>query len=421
MPKRLIYVPIEPYQARSTEYMSVKDGVYETCFKELSVPFIAVRPDPSQHTFSKQIGSGLVLDAVQRASWGFCQTEILLNMLSNGQLNPEEDVIYIEDFWHPGFEMIPYAQSMILGYDQARHVPVYSFCHAQSTDPYDFTYPMRGWMRNMERGWAMYQCAITCACHQMLEQWEQGGLPATKLRPCGLVFNAKAVLRIANMEHCTRADLQSRGKVVVFSSRWDTEKNPDFFMALVHKVLSHRTDVRFIICTGHKKLKSNDPELLKSLQRLLDLYQGQVFLIEGLSKQGYYRVLREAKVQFNCASQDFISYTLLDAVVNGCAPLYPRYLTFPDALNNSELNLYHSGDLDNAASKLFALLDTPLEDYSWVWRKYETSAARMLQAMGWQFHLLDVRGNERTVPKIAWLDRLTVNQLRTYFDSIEKP
>lgn len=420
MPKRLIYIPIEPYQARSTEYMSVEGGVYETCFEELGVPFVTLRPDPALHTFSKEIRSGLVLDAVQRASWGFQQTEQLLGMISNGWCNPEEDVIYIEDFWHPGFEMIPYAQSMLLGYDQAKHVPVYSFCHAQSTDPYDFTYPMRGWIRDMERGWAKYQSAIICACLEMVEQWNLGGLPAAKLRPCGLAFNAKAVLRIANMTYCTQSEVQGRDKVVVFSSRWDTEKNPDFFMSLIHKVLRHRTDVRFIICTGHKKLKSNDPGLLEALDRLIESERGRVFLIEGLSKSGYYRVLREAKVQFNCADQDFVSYTLLDAAVNGCAPLYPRHLTFPDALNNSKLNLYCPSDLDDAASKLFVLLDTPLEDYSWVWQKYETSVARMLQAMGWEFRLRDAQGKEWPVPQIAFLNTLTVDQLRAYFSSMEK-
>jgi hypothetical protein len=94
-----------------------------------------------------------------------------------------------------------------------------------------------------------------------------------------------------------------------------------------------------------------------------------------------------AKVQFNCADQDFVSYTLLEAAAFNCAPLYPRYLTFPDALQHNNRHLYEKRNLQDAKAKLYELLDASeygefKEDYSWVYKPFEGSVERMLRVMG---------------------------------------
>lgn len=407
MPSKLIYLPIEAYQSRSTEYMSVKGGVYESCFLEAGVEFEAIRPWSGVN----EIQRGIVVDYLTRSRWGFAQIETLLRRLSEGSLDPAEHVIFIEDFWTPGFEMIPYAQSLKYGYDVTKHVPVYSFCHAQSTDPHDFTARMSYWMRSMEKGWADYQSGIVCASKEMIQQWLRGGLPSGKLKLCGLSFNADAMRRMFNVP----AQLpRRRDPSVVFSSRWDEEKNPDYFLALAEHYASHRPEVQFIVCTGLDTLTSNEPALLSKLHDYCLRFKN-LQVETGLSKERYFRLLRSAKVQFNCASQDFVSYTLLDAMLNGCAPLYPDILTFPDALNNSGKNLYSSHGsfkstshigIKDCVKKLDALLDSDWEDYSWVYRKYEASTKRKLAAMG--FHQFE------SVPSLAWLNSLSVGALKEF-------
>lgn len=408
-PERLIYLPIEQYASRSTEYMSCVDGVYETCFAEAGIPFEAIRPE---HTINS-IKQGAVVDYLQRSKWGFAQIAEVLSRISRGEIDPKKDVIFFEDFWTPGFEMLPYAQSLKFGYDVKSHVPVYSFCHAQSTDPFDFTAKMSDWMRPMELGWAKYQAGVVCASKEMRWQWEAGGLPHLKLHVCGLSFNAGVLRRLFSVpEH---VNYESRSESVVFSSRWDSEKNPLFFLALAEYFAQHRPAVEFVVCTGLPSLTSNDPTLLDAL-RAYTLRYDNLVVMEGLSKRRYFEILRGSKVQFNCASQDFVSYSLLDAMLNGCAPLYPGILTFPDALNHSKKNLYesHFGStshlyLKDAIAKLNVLLDSPVDDYSWVWRKYETSTQRKLAAMGF-----DLGG--RTVPFMRWMDSLTVDEIKDYFN-----
>lgn len=387
MPSRLIYVPIESYKSRYTEYMSTDGGVYETCFREAGVDFQAIRP---WHA-TEEIKNGIVLDYNVRSQWSFNQVLALLEMLSKGQLDPKQDAIYFEDFWTPGFEMIPYAQCLKFGYSKAGHVPVYSFCHAQSTDPYDFTADMAYWMRPMEQSWATYQRAVMCSSKEMVHQWRVGQLPYERLRWCGHSFHSGVIKQRFGVPEVVNGE--GREDRVVYSSRWDTEKNPWFFLALAEKFQHERPNVRFVICTSLKELTSNDPQLL---ELLYCKSRPNVDVVQKLTKQQYFEELRRAKVQFNCASQDFVSYCLLDAALNGCAPLYPHRLTFPDALNNSNKNLYAKGDADfnrssngqvvaalqSAADKLNALLDSPWESYEWLCKKYEGSTRRKLAAIG---------------------------------------
>jgi glycosyltransferase involved in cell wall biosynthesis len=379
--------------------------MYETNFSKAGVPFLAVRPDK----VLRNIKAGIVLDYIERSSWAFDQVKWLLHAMKDGFVTPGRDVIYFEDFWTPGFEMIPYAQSLRFGYHKQQHVPVYSFCHAQSTDPYDFMAPMAWWARSMELGWAQYQNAIVCASFEMESQWAAGGLPVSKLIPCGHTYNADVARRMFQVPQ----DVSNvkRGNHVVFSSRFDAEKNPHYFLAVTKWFSKHRPEVKFIICTGLHELTSNEPSALVALTAAMQA-QGNIILRTGLSKAEYFWNLRTAKVQFNCASQDFVSYALLDAVLNGCAPLYPWVLTFPDALNRRSINLYRTSFerhkiVEEVVPKLNALLDEPWEDYSYVYSKYESSTRRKLRVMGF---------DTGSVPDLYTLNQMRVDALKEYLD-----
>lgn len=377
MPKRIIYLPLEAYQSRYTEYTAARRGMYETIFTDNKIPFITLRPTEEV----LQIKTGAVLDGLARSVWGFAQTSMLNGMIAGGKVNPEEDVIYIEDFWHPGFEMIPYVQSLIHGNDRSKHVPVYAFCHAQSTDPFDFTAPWAWWIRDMERGWLTYLNRVFCATHQMKYQFQDGMLDSTKLQPIGHIWNSKALeflFSVSKPDHS-----MPRQPWVVYSSRLDTEKNPLFFCEVAKRVLEKRPHVVFKICSGHNNIKTNDPAIKATIVDMAQKFPDNFDVELELSKAEYFDILRNASVQMNTADQDFISYTLLEATYFGCAPLYPNYHTFPDALNRAEECLYKHKDVDDAVEKLLALLDNKKqEDYDYVWQKYESSGNRLLSTMG---------------------------------------
>ena len=70
-------------------------------------------------------------------------------------------------------------------------------------------------------------------------------------------------------------------------------------------------------------------------------------------------MLSQSKVQFNCALQDWVSFTLLEALTFGCAPLYPMHRSFPETLQFAEDYLYAPFSLESANAKLDYILSHP--------------------------------------------------------------
>jgi hypothetical protein len=386
MPSRVIVLPIEPYASRYTQYTSVKNGVYDACFLEAGVKFLTIRPDCNL----RQIKHGQVLDVISRTEWGFTQVAILVEFIMKGGIDPREDVIYLEDFWTPGFEQIMYAQSSKFGPNYREHCKVYSFFHAQSVDKNDFTYPWAYWMQPLEKVWFDYQEGIFCAASQMIPLLADAGFPIIKsnrykILPIGHWFHKQAMLRIAGMGTILAfAEWIIKNKTVVYSARWDVEKNPAFFMDLMELVLKERQDINFIVCTGQPRLTSNSSALLERITNLVKSCDPLIKVLPGLSLNHYYAILRNSRVQFNCAVQDWISYTLLDATINGCAPLYPHWLSFPDALEHNPRHLYKNMDLQDAKEKLYALIDSKEMDVNWVYKKYEDTGKKAMRYMGFK-------------------------------------
>ena len=132
--KKVFYFGLEPLKARYTyqlskEWMPATFAPYEKAGK---LQFIDVEGefDPDQ-----QIKVGAVLDAVGRGKFAMSQCSNFLDMLNRDEVS-NGDVIFLQDYWHPGIESILYALDL---YDIK--VDIYAMLHAQSVDEYDFTWP----------------------------------------------------------------------------------------------------------------------------------------------------------------------------------------------------------------------------------------------------------------------------------------
>jgi glycosyltransferase involved in cell wall biosynthesis len=398
MPSKFIYLPVEPYQERWTEYQSTPNGTVETGLRKWNIPYEALRPD---HRV-RRIVTGQVLDVVERSKWAFEQVLMLQDMMLRGKIT-RNDSIFIEDFWHPGMEMIPYTMQYVFGNNASNWPLLYSYCYAQSVDPNDFTYPMAWWMRGFEQAWAKCMRIIFVADKAMTTMLTTAKPPiasSDNIDVVGLFYDSDVIRQFAGQAYNHSRSSRPRNNNVIFTSRWDKEKNPTFFIELVRSVMRDREDVVFHVCTGAPKMRSNDDHLLELLPMMQELFPDNFFLHEGLSKAGYYEQLSRAKVQFNCARQDFVSFTLLDATLMGCAPLYPNWLTFPGVLEGRQENLYENENIVSAKARLYHLLDCPTEDYSWVYQKYELALQRVLRAMDF------------TVPVAPSLSALNANTRR---------
>lgn len=375
---KLWYLPLEAYAARYTEYLSTPYGFVETDLKRLQIPYEVIRP----HNDLLQITTGQVLDVTARTIWAFDQIAILVAKIVAGEVK-RDDVIYIEDMWHPGFEQLPYAMAMKFGHDRKTWPKMYVFCHAQSVDENDFTYPMRGWMRNFEHAIAKLSAGIFVAAKGLEDRLENAKVSHGNVHTVGTVFNGEVLMSIAGMSKLPM--VKNRGKRVVYSSRWDSEKDPMFFLQLVEHVMERRKDIEFVVCSSNPQIRSNAPGILSAFKTIKARFQKNFTVHTNLSKQKYFEILSKSKVQFNCAKQDWVSYVLLEAALFGCAPLYVSRLSFPRALDFNMEHLFTPESIPDAYEKLCKLIDSKEErTYEWVYRRYEGSFHRMLSIMGFK-------------------------------------
>lgn len=385
---RLFYVPLESYAERYTlQWSAPKTGWIERNLIKAGIDYVRIDGEKSNAT--RTIKTGCVLDAVGRSIHCFSQIKELLLMAESGAIT-DKDTIYFDDFWHAGIEALPYAFDLF-----NVHPEMYAFLHAQSVDEFDFTAAMK-WIRPFETGIGNVLDGIFVCCPMLEELCIQGGIaPRGRFYVTGHPFSSEEVMErmpnwyqnaIARPKTCSTLH---RLNQVVYSSRWDNEKNPGFFLDVAKEVIRRRQDVRFVICTGATKIRSNRQELLDRLYYECQHSDGLIVLKEGLTKEEYYSELCKSKVQFNCANQDWIAITLLEASVAGCYPVYPYFRSFPEAFLHNYEYMYEHLDKKHAADKICEVMNhddlwsyEAIKSREWLHSRFDTSWVRMLEAMG---------------------------------------
>lgn len=382
------YLPLPRYAERYTEYLSGSKGVFEQQLLDWEIPFRAIRPSNELH----YIATGVVLDPEVMCRWGFAQTFTMVKNIMDGAVS-EGDTIHFEDFWHPGMEMIPYALSLKGLY---KKVTLSAYNFAQSVDPNDFTAKMMmPWIRGFEMAWESCLDFIFCASPDhvelMKEGWGYGYLPGQcKYIAVGTMFSSDYLKQAYNPRV---PGTDKREKVVVYSSRLDEEKDPHYLIAVIKAVHLLDPEIEFVICSSAKELRGDDfaVQWLTNADDLKGDVPTNVTVLTGMTKTQYYEALSRSAVQFNCAKQDFVSYTLLEATTFGCVPFYPiQVASFPPALGQSEELLYDKElGPEYCAQRLVKLVNkhakTPVNNNGalvWVYQKYDHSIERMLLQLG---------------------------------------
>ena len=321
-------LPLESYKARYTEYlMDIERKAFSPYF---NADFLL--PSEESGFVTLNINTGEVLDSVARPLWALQQMEMLLKKA------PRFGKVWFSDFYHPGLDALPYTRGQFVAC---------SYLWAQTFDIFDFTQQFLHWMRPIEiAGFNIYsKVFVASPLLKELITVAMGPEIGMKIEVVGLPFDSVHIQSIAGQLPA------SRPYDVVWSSRFDMEKNPDFFLDLVES----RTDLRFVICTGHPMLKGSAIGAVKRATQLAAT-RPNLTIAAGLSKPEYLKMLASSKVQFNAASQDWVSFTLLEALSMGCLPLYPNWRDFPQALQYRARNLYAPEDISAADMALQELL-----------------------------------------------------------------
>ena len=349
--RRLFYMGLEPYKARYTLQLTEWNT---RVFDRRGLTYVVVPGDTL--TSDQAIVTGQVLDAHGRTYYGMSQLMNLIKMMKAGEVT-NEDVIYFEDMFQPGIESLPYILNQV---PQTLRPRIFVRCLAQSIDPDDFVHVwgMSKWMGLYEK----MVCelvrdsggAVLASNEEMVMNMKIAGWDCPIYNISGLAFGKEEVKeRVGEIKR-----FHQRKHRVVFSARWDQEKQPDFYMDLIdHWHLRHpKTYVEFCICSG-AKLRTNNEGYLQRTRDMIE--SGRLKLYEDLDKNAYYNIVNDSRVVFNCALQDWVSNTISEADTLGCNVLYPAYRSFPETLANDHERMYVPWSLEDAMNKLEPLLERP--------------------------------------------------------------
>jgi glycosyltransferase involved in cell wall biosynthesis len=328
---RIAYLPLEPYKERYTELLC---GWTMNAWEDLNdSPLTTIYG----RSFHELIQTGPVLDAHGRCVYSLSQIAHLAELLRMGE---QFDVIYLDDMFSPGYEALPYILDQLPA-SQKRPL-IYTYNFAQSVDIYDFTYKMRRWMRHYEQIVSETCAGVFVASEIHEELMRVAGLECP-VHVVGHQLDSESVRQIAGLGQLRWDD---REQQVVFNSRFDSEKQPHFFMDLVERLSDQ---YKFVVCTGSKELRSNDKF---ALGRALQLeYEGKLTIARDMTKHTYYEILGRSRVHFNCALQDFISYGLLEASALGTITIVPAYRSFV-GLFTDPAHYYIPWNLDHAIQQV---------------------------------------------------------------------
>ena len=362
----LYYLPLEPYVERYTALMSCIDGWAEDNFKKYGIDFIRIE---GNKLGTGTIKNGVVLDACGRSYYAMSQIMQITKLIHEGKVK-DNDVIYVEDFWHPGIESLFYIRHLT-----GIKFKIGTFIHAQSVDDTDFAYKMKDWMRPIEQGFGkQYDFIFTCSEILRGLCLEAGIAKEENIFTVGLPYNSSKLLK--QVEQMGVKYPTQKEDFVLFCSRFDAEKDPMFFLDLCEAC----PDTNFVLVNPRKdRAISNDK---KVVERLKNNKPKNLKIVATYKKKDYYQLLSKAKIVFNCAHQDWVSWTLLEAITFKCIPLYPIWKDFPLELHNDSRYLYAKRNLEDAKKHLYNLLETNFdESLNYVIEKHDDSWRKYLEIM----------------------------------------
>ena len=345
---------LEPYKARYTLQLTEWNT---RVFEARGINYHIVGGETL--TTDQQIVTGQVLDAHGRSYFGMSQLMNLVKLMKEGEVT-SEDVIYFEDMFQPGFESLPYILNQV---PQSHRPKIFVRCLAQSIDPDDFVHVwgMAKWMGLYEQMVceAVRQSGggILATNEEMVMHMKIAGWEAPIYNISGLAFGKREVQERVG----TIKPFNERKHRVVFSARWDQEKQPDFYMDLIEAWHNRHpgSGVEFCVCSG-AKLKSNNDSYMKRTRDLQAM--GLLTVYEDLAKNDYYNIVNDSRVVFNCALQDWVSNTVSEADSLGCNVLYPAYRSFPETFSNDHTRLYVPWSIYDVLDKLETLMQEPHVD-----------------------------------------------------------
>ncbi len=362
--KTLYYIPIEPLSERYTEQ-------WYTYFpkefqKEFNVEIIDGIP------LSDTVNVGTFLDINSTIAYKNSQMIKIAKLFQENKVQ-DDSVFFFGDLEFWGIESLRLMADM-----NNIKIKLYAYLHAASYVEKDAFQIAEDYQKYTELGWvlAMDKVFIATNHHKKLFMKTRGTLAAfddyQKLEK-----KFKVVGNPLFMDAYKNYNQKKKNKILC-TNRPDTEKMVDVTMEIFKVLKKENPDWEFVMCTGRKYYKSNNPKIEKQAKELEQ--EGIITIKSNLSKDEYHKELSEAKVVVtNNEIEETFGYCPMEAALYNAAPICPNLLSHPELLENNKELLYTPGNYKNCIDKIKNIMTNPLREYKHYTDKYNSN--KVIQKM----------------------------------------
>lgn len=124
-----------------------------------------------------------------------------------------------------------------------------------------------------------------------------------------------------------RAPVRAQGPIILWNHRWEHDKGPDVFFALLRRLAERGVPFRLAVCG--ESYRRRPPVFDEAREALSDRI---VHWGHADGRDAYLALLRRAHLAISTAGHEFFGVSVLEATWCGARPLVPDRLAYPELL-----------------------------------------------------------------------------------------
>lgn len=317
MSRQLILVPLESLSERYT-------GQW---YRHLPIEFGKAGYDvhviDGVPLLDDDIKVGTFLDINSTCHYKAVQLQRIAGMFSSGLIEQGATFFFSDiEFW--GVEQV-----RLLARMNGIKIRMFGFLHAASYTEGDAFAVAADFQRYTEVGWIAAFDKVFVG-----SEYHKRAVINRRLKPLGATKLAERIVVTKNpmfVSEYPKLRLK-RKKRMLLTNRFDTEKSVDHTMGLFEILKVRHPDWEFIITTGRKEFRSNDPKLVARARALET--RGVLTIKAGLTKEQYHRELAQAAIVVTHSREENYGLCVAESILYGCAPLMWKGASHPEFVSH---------------------------------------------------------------------------------------
>jgi len=165
-------------------------------------------------------------------------------------------------------------------------------------------------------------------------------------------------------EFSKRSSVKSKRLRILYSARWEHDKNPEDFFQAMEIVKNSGVDFELNVIG----------EQFREIPKVFN--QAKKFFKDNINRWGYQenqaeydQALAEADIVVSTAKHEFFGISIVEAIAAGAYPLLPQRLAYPEVIgletNNSGKQFFYDGTIEDLSRKIISLAQEFYNDKLW--------------------------------------------------------